>query len=250
MSRVLAAVDDSVAAGPVLTAASALAHLLGSSVDAVQVGESSGTTARESAERAGVPFRLLPGDPLEVLVELAGDDVGAVVVGARSRQAEGTRVGHLAVQLADRLPQPLLVVPPTCAPADRIRRVVAALKGQPAGSRPLHRTMEQVSLADVDLTVVHVDGEEAVPSFADSIAHETEEFAQEYLTRYWPLGPRARLALPVGAPVEELLRVADDVEPDLLAVGWREHAGPGHGRVALELLRRSPYPVLVVPLAG
>jgi nucleotide-binding universal stress UspA family protein len=109
--------------------------------------------------------------------------------------------------------------------------------------------VQVVSGADLQLTVVHVDTEDAVPAFTDSAAHETAEFAQEYLARYWPLAPRARLALPIGVPADEVLAIADDVHPDVLVAGWPKGAGPGHGHVVREVLRRSPYPVLLVGVA-
>jgi nucleotide-binding universal stress UspA family protein len=249
MTTVLAAIDDSVAAAPVLTAASALAPLLGSAVEAVHVGDPAGVTARACAKRAGVPFRSVPGDPLERLTELAVDDVTAVVVGTRDTSMRKSRVGHLALDLADRISRPLLVVPPQCTPAERIRRVVVALEGSPGRARSLRRAVEVVSGAQLDLTVVHVDTEDAVPSFSDSAAHQTADFAQEYLRRYWPLAPTARLALPIGAPAEEVLAIADDVRPDVLVVGWPQGAGTEHGHVVRELLRRSPYPVLLVAVA-
>jgi hypothetical protein len=61
VSIVLAAVDDSVAAGPVVTAALALAPLLGSDVEAVHIGASCGSTAQSYAKRLGTPFRTIPG---------------------------------------------------------------------------------------------------------------------------------------------------------------------------------------------
>lgn len=246
MSIVLAAVDDSVAAGPVITAALALAPLFGSDVEAVHVGASAGVTARSCAKRLGTPFRTIPGEPLDRLVELAAEDVTAVVVGSRDRPMRKARVGHLALQLADRLTQPLLVVPPDSVPSDRIERVLVALKGQPGRTGPLQHTVEVVADGDLDVTVVHVDDEEAVPGFTDSTAHEPQEVAQEYLARYWPLGPKARLALPFGSPAEEVLAVAADIRPDVVVVGWPQGADAQHGHVVRELLRRSPHPVLLV----
>lgn len=250
MSIVLAAVDDSLAAGPVITAAIGIAPLLGSSVEAVHVGEETGRTARECAVRAGVPFRNVPGDPAEILGRLCVEDVTAVVVGTRDRASETGPVGHLALELAECLPRPLLVVPSQYVPSDGVERVLVALEGSPVRAKPLRRAVGVVAGADIDLTVVHVDTEDSVPAFSDSAAHETAEFAQEYLTRYWPLAPRARLALPIGAPVDEVLAVADDVKPDVLVAGWPQGAGPAHGHVVRELLRRSPYPVLLVAVSA
>ena len=244
MSTVVAAVDDSVAAGPVLAAAHALAPLLGSTVTAVHVGGAAGSTARAYAERAGVPFRTVPGDPLEQLVELASDGVTAVVVGSRDETAGDT--GHLALELADNLPRPLVVVPPQCAPAERLHRVLVALEGTPGRAKPLRHALQVVAGADLELTVVHVEGPDAVPSFSEDVAHETAEFAQEFLRRYWPDAPPVRLALPIGTPADEVLALAEELQPDLLVAGWPQGSEPEHGHVVRELLRRSPCPVLLV----
>ena len=248
MSTVLAAVDDSVAAAPVLTAATAIAPLLGSSVEAVHVGEGGGRTACECAERAGVPFKAVPGEPVEEIAHLARDGVTAVVIGARDQTAG--QVGHVALELAERLTRPLLVVPPAWAPSDRVSRVLVALEGQPGRARPLRSAVEVVAGADLDLTVVHVGDQDSVPAFSDSRAHEVGEFAQEYLARYWPLAPKVRLALPIGAVADEVLAVADDVRPDVLVAGWPQGAGPGHGHVVRELLRRTSWPLLLVAVSG
>lgn len=246
MTRVLAAVDDSVAAGPVITAASSIAPLLGSEVEVVHVGERSGHTARGCAEAAGVPFRVLPGDPAARIAELAGTGATAVVVGARNQPPGTEPVGHVALQLAETLTVPLLVVPPRALPAVRVRRVLVAFEGTPHKAKDLRHTLRVVEGADLELVVVHVGGPDDVPSFSDDVAHETADFAREYLARYWPLVPPARLALRFGWPAEEVLAVAAEVEPDLLVAGWPQGCGPGHGRVPRELLRRSPVPVLLV----
>ena len=115
MSTVLAAVDDSLCAGPVIAAAVAFAPLVGSDVRALHVGPEAGATAREHALRAGVPYRQVPGDPLEVLSRRAASGVTAVVVGARDR-ASGAPAGHLPLALADGVPCPVLVVPPDWVP--------------------------------------------------------------------------------------------------------------------------------------
>jgi nucleotide-binding universal stress UspA family protein len=249
MSTVLAAVDDSLSAGPVLTMAAAVAPVLGSTVEAVHVGPSAGTTARGFAERAGVPFRTEPGRALDRLVQLASDDVTVVVVGSRDRTTGRTGLGHLVVELADRLPRPVLVVPPHCAPADRLRSVLVALEGTRRTPKPLRQAMSVASGSDLQLTVVHVEDESAVPSFSDSMAHEMADFATEYLARYWPEVPAARLALPLGDPVEMILATVEMVEPDLLVAGWPQGKGPAHGLVIREVLRRSPVPVLLVATA-
>lgn len=245
MSTVLAAVDDSLCAGPVVSAARAFAPLLGSDVRALHVGPDVGVTARELALRAGVPFGQVAGDPLHVIAVRAASGVTAVVVGARDR-ASGAPAGHLPLALADRVACPVLVVPPDWAPKERIERVLIALEGRPGRARPLRHAVDVVAGADLDLTVVHVEAEQDVPAFSDAAAHEMTAFAQEYLARSWPLAPSLRLALPVGVPADEVLALARDLHPDVLVAGWPQGAGPGHGHVVRELLRRAPCPVLLV----
>lgn len=246
MSTILAAVDDSLAAGPVITAALALGPLLGGTVEVVHVGTSTGCTAKGFADRAGVPFRTEPGRPVDRLIELASGDVPAVVVGRSDRVAGETAVGHLALELAERLPRPLLVVPASCTPADPLRSVLVALEGTRRRPKPLRQALSVAAGGDLVLTVVHVEAEADVPSFSDSPAHEMADFATEYLARYWPEAPAARLALPIGDPAEQILCTVEHVAPDLLVAGWPQRRGPAHGHVVREVLRRSPVPMLLV----
>ena len=67
--------------------------------------------------------------------------------------------------------------------------------------------------------------------------------------RYCRGAPDARLALRVGVPADEILATADDVAPDMLAIGWPQTDDPTRGRVAREIVNRSRLPVLVVALA-
>ena len=60
MTRVLAAIDDSAAAQPVLAMARALTAVWDAEVEAVQVQEDGGTTARAAADAAHLQLHLLP----------------------------------------------------------------------------------------------------------------------------------------------------------------------------------------------
>src|SRR5437870_3779483 len=68
MTKILAAVDNSPAAAPVLSVAADVARIARSSVDAVHVDEGGSRTARGMAEAAGLPLRILDGRPSPVLV--------------------------------------------------------------------------------------------------------------------------------------------------------------------------------------
>lgn len=246
MSRIIAAVDDSAAAHPVVAAAQLLAPVFGAEVEGVHVAEVEGRTAAAAAASVGVPFRTVPGDPRDVLVSLAADDdVVGFVIGQRSHlAAAGT--GHLALGLADSVDTPVLVVSPRAVLPHRFRRVLVAMEGGPGRSRELKRAIALAAGADLELIVVHVDDEASVPSFSDQVQYETEAYAEEFLARYLPGNPDVRLELRIGAPVDEILATCEVEQPDVVAMGWPHAAGADRGAVVRAVLERSAVPVLLV----
>jgi nucleotide-binding universal stress UspA family protein len=250
VSLVIAAIDNSAAARPVVMAAMAVAPLLGATVEAVHVTEDGDATARAAAEAAGVPFNSLSGDPLEQLTAMSHKpEAAAVVIGTRGRPGGRRPAGHLALELASRTDAPVLVVPPEAQPLERLHRVLVAMEGTPAKARSLKRAVELASGAGLELVVVHVDDESSIPSFSDQIQYEAESYAQEFLARYVPNAPSARLELRIGVPADEILATMDEVTAEMVAVGWPQTDDPQRGVVARELLDHSRIPVLLVPLA-
>ena len=246
MSRIIAAVDDSAAAHPVVAAAALLAPVFGAGVEGVHVADVEGRTAASAAAGFGIPFRTVPGEPLERLVALAGDDdVIGFAIGQRSKLAT-TATGHLALGLADSVDKPVLVVSPRAVVPDRFRRVLIAMEGVPGRARELKRAMALAAGTELELIVVHVEDESSVPSFSDQVQYETEAYAEEFLARYAPGAPDARLELRVGAPVDQILRTCEDERPDVVAMGWPHADGLRRGDVVRAVLERSPVPVLLV----
>lgn len=247
MSKVIAAVDDSAAAAPVLAMAASLARALGATVDAVHVTDDGGRTSRASTESLGIPFRTLPGDPLARLTEVAAaPDVVAVTVGVRSGPTGRRRAGHLALGLADAVVTPVIAVPPRYRPPQRLTRLLIAVEGDPGRTADLHRAVQLARSAGLDVVVVHVDDETSVPTFSDAAAHETESFAREFLLRYCPGASDAVLELRLGVPADEILAVAHETAAQLLAVGWPRHPDPSRRPVATDVLQRSTVPILLV----
>ena len=250
MRTVLACIDNSAAAQPVLRAALAIAPLFGAVVDAVHVAEDGEATAGATALAVGVPLRTLHGDVVDVLASLAERaDVVAVTVGARSRPTASHPVGHVALQLVERAGSPVMVVPPDAVIPDRIRRVLVAMEGTAANARNLQHAVELAAGAELELVVVHVDAESSIPSFSDQVQHETDAYASEFLARYAPGAPLARLELRIGVPADEILSATESLRADAIAIGHRSTAGAGHGEVVREVLERSHVPVLVVATA-
>jgi nucleotide-binding universal stress UspA family protein len=243
--RVVAVVDNSAAAHPVLAMARAVAHAFGGIPEAVHVVEDGVETVRAEAGAMGIPLLTLVGDPEEQLAGfVAQGDVAAAVVGSHSRVAGPRRAGHLALGLARRTDKPVVAVPPDAHPPERLHSVLVAMEGTPGKARALRRTIAVSADAGLDLVVVHVD--EEIPSFTDQVQHETEAYCQEFLTRHVIGTPRARLELRIGVPATGILDAVAEFHPHLVAVGWPHSDDPGRGAVAREILDKSPIPVLLV----
>ena len=245
MNRVIAAIDNSAAARPVLTMARALVVALAGGLEALHVSENGDETARASAEAVGVALRTLSGDPLEQLAQVASEgDVVALVLGARGALGGPRPAGHLALALASRTDKPVVVVPPDARPPEQLHRVLIAMEGSPGKARALQRSVELSTDAGLEIVVVHVD--EEIPSFTDQVQHETEAYTREFFARHIRGAPQARLELRIGVPATEVLEAVDVLHPELVAVGWPHSDDPGRGAVAREILDRSPVPVLLV----
>ncbi|MDQ4097195.1 MAG: universal stress protein [Actinomycetota bacterium] len=249
MNTILAALDNSAASRPVLTMACALAPTLGATVQAVHVDDGPGTTARAEAAHLGLPLRVLSGDPLERIRDVAShEDVVAVVVGSRGRLRGRDPAGHVALELADCMTKPVVMVPPDADPPERLRTVLVAMKGA-SKARGIKRAVKIVLDAGIELVVVHVDEEDTIPAFSDQVQHETEAYAREFLARYYEGATVARFETRVGVPAEEIIDAAHSLKAGLIAVGWPQSPEPGRGAVAREIVDRSPVPVLLLAVA-
>jgi nucleotide-binding universal stress UspA family protein len=250
MSRVVAAVDDSDATGPVLASARALAIRLGASVDAVHVGDDPSQSLVRLATSYDVALRTLAGDPLPVLAGIAvEDDVVALTIGVRGTPGGPHPAGHLAIALADCIEKPVVVVPPDAHPGPELHRVVIAIEGRPRRGRTLMRAVDLTSTAGLELVVVHVDDETSIPLFSDQVQHETESYSREFLARYAQRAPDPRLELRIGLPADEILTAVDTEHADMLAIGWPPSDDPARGVVAREILDRCHTPMLLVAVS-
>jgi len=151
----------------------------------------------------------------------------------------------VALALAGAITKPLVIVPPDAQPPPRIARVLIAMKGTTRSARELLGVIQIGAAADLDLVVVHVDSEDTIPAFSDQAQYDTQDYANEFLTRYCRGAPEARLVLRVGLPVDEILATADEVDPDMLVIGWPHSSDPNRAPIAREILTRSHVPVLV-----
>lgn len=252
MTSLLAALDDSAAARPVVATAIALAPYWDADVIAVHVGDGTGRNARNAAASAGVSLQETSGDVVAQLLDTARDDqIVAVVVGARGRPGGRRPAGHIAQELLRRCEKPVVVVPPDAPAVGTLRRMLVALEGDAPHSQMLAPLFDWARGKDMEIVAVHVDDEADLPRFADQVQHETTAFTTEFLARHAPTAnDDAHLELRIGVPAEQVLAVADDLAADLLAVAWSRHLEPGRVRFVSHVLEHSRIPVLLVPTAA
>ena len=186
---------------------------------------------------------------MESLVAAArSDDVEALVLG--SRGMPGPRpAGRTAIEVIGSITKPVVVVPPLARPAKHVQRVLLPLEGTTSTSLAPAAALELALDADVELIALHVYDERSLPSFTDQPQHETEAWTREFVARYCPQGVRSvRLELRVGRPEEHVLRVAEEYDVDLIALGWNQSLVPGRAAIVRAVLERGSTPLLLIPV--
>jgi nucleotide-binding universal stress UspA family protein len=249
MSKVLAAIDNSAAARPVLSTAVAVAGLLGAEVEAVHAREDGFRTALAAAEAAGVLLRETRTRGVRGLVQAAEDaDVAQVVLGARATHGGRRPAGHVALELARSLSKPLVVVPPEVPLPVVLRRILVPFDGTRATADALAATVRLACRSKLEVIALHVYEYADLPLFSDQPQHEFDAWAHEFLRRHSPDPDLVALETRVGEPGEHVLRVAREARADMVALGWSQHLDQGRAAVVREVLAGSPLPVLLVPI--
>ncbi len=249
-TRILAAIDDSPAAAPVLAAATAFAARLGGTIDLVHVDEPGKHTAAAVAEHVGLDLRVVDGDPAAAILAAAADPAVAVVaMGARGHQGGALPVGHVTCAVLEQIDKPVLVVPPDAPTPDDtrpIQRVLFPFEGTVRSTGAVTATLHRLADAGVDLVGVHVFTADTVPAFWDQQAHAERSWADEFITR-WCAGSDIDLHLRRGAPAETIVEVADTEKVDIIALGWSQDMSPGRAAVVRAALTGCRHPVLLIP---
>jgi nucleotide-binding universal stress UspA family protein len=240
MSVVLAALDNSLAANPVLVAARAVARVLGARVEAVHVFTEGERAAQHAADAAGVPLRVCSGQVVERLIEAGHDpEVAAVVVGARGSTGSGHALGSTALAVVTSLQRPVVVVRSNAVVAAAMRRVLVPLEGTVSTSLAPRAIIELATQAALEVIVLHVheDGEGSLQ-------------AEEFLGRFCPWGiGSVRLERRAGKREELVPLVAEELQPDLIVFGWAQELSEGRAPVVRAALERSTIPVMLIPVS-
>jgi len=104
MMKLITALDNSLAAQPVLTTALALGRLLDAEPELIHVRVDGDRTARSTADVAGLPLRTASGPVLDRLLECGrAEDVVAMVIGARGTPGGRRPLGSTALAVATSL---------------------------------------------------------------------------------------------------------------------------------------------------
>ena len=248
MTTVLAAVDNSAAARPVLAFAGVVAGLYGAGLEAVHQEEDGHRSAEGMAKAADVPFRTVHDGDAEALVEACGAaDVIAMVLGARGSTTGRRPAGRTALELIRTIEKPLVVVPPDAPAPLALTRVLVPLDGTRETAAALRGTVELISGSRAEVVILHVREQDVLPYFGEQPQHELRAWAEEFLARNCPRCEGVRLVWRVGTPEEHVLKVAAEVDADLIALGWARDLSLGRALTVREVLARSRVPVLLVP---
>jgi nucleotide-binding universal stress UspA family protein len=248
MRTVLAGIDDSAAAGPVLSAAKAAATLLGAHIKAMHVRENGTDTARAAAGAARVECILCEGRPGDCLVEASRSaDVLMLVLGARGMPGGRRPAGHTALDVVSAAAKPVLVVPPESRPG-RVARILVPLDGTMVSAVTLADTIRFARHRHIDVIALHVHEPGELPAFEDHPQHESEAWGREFVARYCGLALEdVRLEVRVGSPGRHVVDVARDLDVDVIALGWSRRLERDRAAVVREALSHSQVPVLLVP---
>lgn len=249
MRTVLAALDSSAAARPVLETALGVGELTGAEVEAVHVREGSVETLESLAARAGVPLRILEG-PVSTRLLDAVADAGAIVAvfGARATPGGRRPVGRTALHVLERVHKPIVVVPPEAVGVSPrpFRRLLVPLEGGEESARPVAESLGPLIVNGTELIVLHVFTEATVPRALDRPESDLSLWGDEFLARFCPRAARIELrAGPVGSRVAE---VCGEQAADLVVLSWSQDSSPGHAAVIRDVLGRSAIPVLLLPV--
>ncbi len=252
MRTVLAALDASASAPPVLRAAIAVASLFDATPIALHVRENHGDEVRRLAGSAGVELRELDGAPVQQLVAAAqAPDVVALVLGARGARPGPEPAGHTALELITRVPKAVVIVGPRTRPPAQISRVLVPLEGTSESSEALQQTIRLAHRRELEILVLHVHTPETLPAFANHDPHAARAWEREFLRRYAASPPQSiTLLRRVGLPADRIVTVAHDSAADLIVLSWSQNIDPGHARVITEVLAHAGLPLLLlIPVA-
>jgi nucleotide-binding universal stress UspA family protein len=279
-SRILCAVDFSRPAQAAFEHALALSRARNAeltAVHAVPVSERFNWRAREriaktealraAADAAGVRLRVTEqhGDPAGViLLHANAGRFDLIVLGTHARTGvERLRAGSIAEQVTKRASCPVLIVPMSEARREGLasfRNIMCPVDFTKASDAALGHALHLVKDGG-RLTLLHVSKASHAVSASRYAYHFSVEYARRLQQDAWQ---RLQDAVPVearttadvrarvvsGTPATEIVRIASEIEADLIVMGVTSRGAIGRkliGSTAARVIRTAGRPVLAVP---
>jgi nucleotide-binding universal stress UspA family protein len=251
MSMILACIDASAAARPVLQTAVALGQTLTLPVVALYVRQDDVEPPQQFADAAGVQLQVGTGAPIDTITAaVAEDEVALGVLGVRRLPGGRRPAGHTALAVARWAVKPLVAVPPVPRdpPPVGLHRVLVPLDGTPTAAQAVQQATRRFAGSGVEIVALHVFDATTVPRFWDRPQYDHDAWGEEFLARWCPT-PGARLELRAGRPGGHVLEVAAAAGADMIALGWSQDLAPDRAAVVREVLTRTDIPVMLLPCA-
>jgi nucleotide-binding universal stress UspA family protein len=248
MSVVVAMLDSSAAARPVLETAIRVGQLTGSEVEALHVSRSDGShSAVETlASRYPVSFRVCPSPVLPSLLEaLSAPEVVAAVVGARSVPSGRRPLGGTAQQIVESADKPLVIVPPEVISPQAFRSLLVPLEGTDDTSRAVIEQLGPLIADEVEVVVLHVFTDATLPPMLDRPEYDLDILGKEFLHAQFP--HTSRIELRLGPVARRIREVSAEQGTDLIVLSWLQDNSPHRAAVIREILAASAIPVLLLP---
>lgn len=249
MRNLLAALDASTAARPVLETALGIGQLMDAEVEAVHVRDGPVDTPRWLADQYDVPLRILEGPvTASLLGALADPDVIAAVFGARATPGGRRPVGGTALDVLERADKPIVVVPPEAFGVSPrpFRRLLVPLEGSEQSSRPVVESLYPLIVGEIEVVVLHVFTKATVPQALDRPERDLSLWGDEFLARFCP--EAADLELRAGSVSGCVAEVCGEQDLDLVVLSWSQDTSPGRAAVIRDVLGHSAIPVLLLPV--
>jgi nucleotide-binding universal stress UspA family protein len=280
-SRILCAVDFSRPAQAAFEHALAVSRARNAeltAVHAVPVSERFAWRVREritktaalrgAAEAAGVRLRITEqhGDPAGViLLHANAGRFDLIVLGTHARKAvERIRAGSLAEQVTQRATCPVLIVPMSeerCEDVASFRNILCPVDFTKASTAALGHALQLVK-GGGRLTLLHVSRAShgvsasryayhfSVPEYARRLQQDAWQRLQDAVPVEARTRADVRARVVSGTPATEIVRIASEIEADLIVIGVTSRGAIGRkliGSTAARVIRTAGRPLLAVP---
>ena len=249
---VIAALDETAAARPVLETALRMGELTGAAVEAVHVSEGPQVTPEWLAERSEVPFHVLKGQVVQALLTAIEEpQVIAAVLGARAPTGGRRPVGRTTMRVLQSAGKPVVVVPPEVVAPSALKRLLIPLEGTEASSRAMLEGLSPLLGSKVELVVLHVFTEDTFPPMLNHGGYDLETLGEEFITRHIAKLRSlhvTHIELRTGHVGTKVTEVTGGQVVDLVVLSWSQDSSAGHALVVHDVLGTSVVPVLIIPI--